>query len=317
MKYYDCSIGFYAVVLLTGSCALAANSATVVTGSLTQGSVKSSLGAGTSYAKETNHLNDWVFNTGGFGGKVTAISATNANFNGNEHGGTPDTMIAFGDGGGVTLRFDQPIKPVAGEKEFGLFTAQMVLPSTGGIFNGNMEAAILISADNVNWRTLAGVVVGDPLTYIATSHKFNAPTMAYDYGTTATAWTYGSPGATAAELSALTVADYQTPMPDDNLFNGTGGNGDRLALAGDTLAATYDTIFGASGGGNWFDLSDSGLAEVGYLRLNGVNSGGAAGGIRLDAVYTTAVAVVPEPAALVVLPALIALLGRRRRGASN
>src|SRR4051812_28626187 len=73
----------------------AAVSATIVPGSLTQGTVQTSLGAGTSYSHETNNLGDWwtaTNNPGGAGTKF-AISMTNANFNNTFNGNA--TIVAF------------------------------------------------------------------------------------------------------------------------------------------------------------------------------------------------------------------------------
>jgi len=278
------------MVFISTATATTFNSATVVSGSLTQGTVKPSM-SGNAYGRETNNIRDWPLTTGG----KWAVSFTNSNF-------SAGTLIAFGDGGGITLKFDTAIKPVTGEKEFGIFTAQMFNASNGSYINGNMEAAILVSQDSVNWYTLTGQAVADPTTYTSVSHKLNAPVVGYDFKTTATAWTYGSPGAPSIDaLNALTPANFQIPMPDDNLFNGTGTNADRLALKNDNSTDTYDAIFGRSGGGNWFDISNCGLSEVQYVRLNGVNCGGTSGGIRLDAVYTTQNAVVPEPVTMLLL----------------
>jgi hypothetical protein len=301
-----------AALVPTWNASAAPVSATILPGTLSQGSVQASLTGG-SHANEANNLGDWPLNTGGTSTKF-ALSFTNANFNGNSFGGTPNSIIAFGNGGGVTLKFASPVTPVAGQKEFGLFTAQMLVASSGALFSGNMEAAILVSGDNLSWRTLAGDSVASPTTYTATSYKLNAPTMSYDYVTSSQAASYGSPGTSAANLNALSVADFQSPMPDDNLFNGTGTNAQRLALKTDTSQASYDAIFGASGGGNWFDISASGLSEVNYLRLNGVNVGtGSLNGVRLDAVFANAAAV-PEPAG-VALALVGTLLFTRRRSA--
>lgn len=305
-----------AVVMSTVGHAEAGNSATIVAGSLTQGTVRASLTGGT-YAQEGNDLGDWPLDTGGFGGTVFPIAPTNPNFNANAFGGNADTMIAFGDGGGVTLQFDQAIKPVIGEKEFGLFTAQAFLVGVGSLFNGNMEAAILVSGDGSSWVTLDGLTVTEPTSYTATSHKLNAPTVAYDFGNAQQAWSYGSPGTSQANLDALAVADFLAAMPDDDLFNGSGTDADRNTFAGDATASAYDAVFGDTGGGNWFDISLSGLDRVSFVRLNGVNVP-SFGGVRLDAVFTTEAAIIiPEPASLALLTVAGASLVLIRRRASH
>ncbi|HEX3358291.1 MAG TPA: PEP-CTERM sorting domain-containing protein [Tepidisphaeraceae bacterium] len=292
----------------------AADSVTIVPGTLTTGTVKSSLTTGTSYAVETNNLGDWPLNTGSFSGNFSPISYENPDLNLVGGVGNPSTIIAFGNGGGVTLKFASPLTPHAGEKDLGIFTAQALAGGSGAFFNSNMEAAILVSADNVNWFTLTGASVASPTTYIATTFFLNAPTMAYNYLTGATAWNYGS-GTSLANLNALTIGDFTTPMPDDTLFNNpTSTNAQRLALTGDTVAADYAAIFGTSGGGNWFDISGSGLSQVNYVRLNGANVP-STGGIRLDAVFANAAAV-PEPATLGLLTLSSLILLKRPRSHS-
>lgn len=211
-----------------------------------------------------------------------------------------------------------PHHAVPGEKDLGIFTAQAI---TSGAYslNGNMEAAILVSANGNTWYTLTGTLVASPTSYTSTVYPLNAPTMAYNYGTGAIAWSYGA-GTSAANLSALPVGNYTTPMPNDNLFNGTGTAAQRQALTTDTSPADYAAIFGNSGGGNWFDISGSGLSQVDYVRLNGdaneaSNIGGpASGGVRLDAVFANQLAV-PEPSSLALLPLAAAFLLKRRRKA--
>jgi hypothetical protein len=288
--------------------ASAVDFATIVPGSLTQGSVRSSL-VGGSYANVNANLGDWPLNTGGTASDTFAISYENPDFNGNSFGGNANTMIAFGVGGGVTLKLNTPITPHAGEKDLGIFTAQAM---TGGNFtlNGNMDAAILVSADGVNWFGLDGTRVASPTTYTAITHPLDAPTMAYDFETGANAWNYGA-GTSLANLNALAIANFTEPMPNDNLFDGTGTAAQRNALITDTSTADYAAIFGDSGGGNWFDISGSGLTSVDYIRLNGDVNDPTNGGVRLDAVFANAAAV-PEPACLGILVSGFALLRRRR-----
>lgn len=264
-----------------------ANSASIVPGSLVQGDVKETM-FNNSYAQEINALNDWCLDTGGWGGNIAAISFTNCNFNGSSWGGTPNTMVAFGNGGSVTLELDNSIQGVDGQKELGIFTAQMLNAASGSWINGHMEASVLLSADGSSWVTLDGTPVAQ--NYTGSSEPLNVPTMGYDFGTLSTAWSYGSPGTTQNNLDALAIADYTTPMINDDLFNGNGTNADRMAMQDDHSTENYDLIFGASGGGNWFDVSNCGLSRVGYIQLNAVNCSPAMG-VRLDAVYTIDAAV--------------------------
>lgn len=301
------ALGATVVSSIFGLQAYGAVSATIVPGSLTQGTVQASLGEGTSYSHDTNVMSDWWTSTNNPTGAGTkfAISMSNGNFNQTFNGN--NTIVAFGNGGGLTLRFDAPVHPVEGQKEFGLFTTQFLNGSSGALFDGNMEASVLVSQDGTNFFTLDGTPISAPTAYTATSVKLNAPSMGYNFTTSAKAWSYGSPGTSSANLSALTAASYVTPMIDDNLFNGTGTNADRLALKTNATESDYAAIFGASAGGNWFDISLSGLSEVNYVRLNGV---GTPNGVRLDAVFANDAAV-PEPAATGAIVFAVLLLTRR------
>lgn len=287
----------FVMVFVVASTVSAANSASIVSGTLVQGNVKSTM-SGNVYAQETNLLNDWPLNTGSWMGNTTPVSTTNPDFNGSSWGGTPNTMVAFGNGGSLTLKLDYAISAVPGKKELGLFTAQAINASNGSLFNGNMEASILLSLDGASWVTLDGRSVAG--NYTGTTSKLNTPTVAYDFDTFATAWSYGSPGTTQANLDVLTVADYTIPMIDDNLFNGTGSNADRLSMQSNNSAEDYDHAFGTSGGGNWFDISNCGLSSVNYVQLNAANCS-VDMGIRLDAVFTSSASVIPEPGTLVLM----------------
>jgi hypothetical protein len=217
------------------------------------------------------------------------------------------------------LQFNTPITPVAGEKDLGIFTAQALNLGSGAFFNGNMEAAILVSQDGQNWFNLAGTQISSPTTYTGMTYSLNAPTMSYDYLFDSNATQAGEGHLNATQLAALSVANYTTPMPDDTLFNNPSStNAQRLALASDMSTADYTEEFGTSGGGNWFDVSGSGLSSIDYVMLNGDANVPSTGGVRLEDVFANANAV-PEPAAWVLMTLALAGLAifRRRVQSSN
>jgi hypothetical protein len=281
--------------------ARAADSVTILQASFVQGTVKSSL-AVAGYQNTSMNLGAWPLTTGG----NSAISFENPQFQKND-------LIAFGNGGTITMQFNTPITPVAGEKDLGIFTAQALVTS-GAFFNGDMEAAILVSSDDVNWYNLTGQLIANPTSYTAQAYQLNAPTMAYNYATGATAWSAGGAHLTAAQLAALSVATFTTPMPEDSLFNNPAStNAQRAALTTDSSTADYNEEFGTSGGGNWFDVSGSGLSSVDYVMLNGDANDPATGGVRLTEVFANSSAV-PEPTGAVLLIAgIISLTHRRNR----
>lgn len=313
-----------AMTLVLAGFAKAANSATIVAGSLVQGDVAAAMEKGNSmyqggYGEETSSLSDWHLHTGEFSwspGIFGAIATTNANLNAysdewGSYGTVTNTVIAFGNGGSVTLKLDNGIGDVSGQKEFGLFTAQMLdaYGTAGSYWNGHMEAAVLVSQKGTDWVTLNGINVEQ--NYTGTSYFLNAPTLGYNYETLKKAWDYGT-GATTADLAALSIADYTAPMVDDSLFNDPSSTDAlRAAMASDDTLSEYDAVFGTSGGGNWFDISGCGLDTVEYIRLNGVNCAPGMG-VRLDAVFTTDAAVVPEPATLILLGLGSLLIGTRK-----
>ena len=201
-------------------------------------------------ATPDSKFQDFPLNTGG-GTNKFARGLSNNSF-------AASTILPIGPGGGLTLKFQQPISALASEKEFAIHNGNF-LSSSGGFFYGDMEGSILVSDDNSEWRTLAGAVVADPLTYTGTIHEMNAPTMSYVWGTGKVAWDYctGS-GKPQSVLDTFAIADHGLPMPDDSMFNGTGTTADRSALKVSTNPADYANVFGTSAGGNWFDISSSG-----------------------------------------------------------
>ena len=225
------------------------------------------------------------------------------------------TILPIGQGGGVTLKFQQPVNALADSREIGIFNGNF-LTSAGGFFYGDMRGAILVSADNVTWRTLSGTAVADPLTYTASISAMNAPTMSYVWGTGTTAWAYptGS-GQPQSVLDTFGLANYEAPMPDDTLYNNAAStNGQRAALSGSSTPADYSAVFGTTAGGNWFDISATGLSQIQYLRINVASDATAA--LRLDSVFANANAV-PEPAVLGLLGGVAMLLVRRGRRSSR
>lgn len=235
---------------------------------------------------------DFPRNTGG-GTNKFARGLSNNSF-------AASTILPIGKGGGLTLKFQEPLFPQAGTKEFAIHNGTFSSAS-GGFFYGDMEGAILVSDDNVEWRTLSGSIVANPLTYTGTIHDMNAPTMSYVWGTGKIAWDYctGS-GRPQSVLDTFALADYGFPMPDDSLFNNpVSTNAERDALQTSTDTTLYDNIFGASAGGNWFDISNTGLTRVNYLRIN-VDMN-APSTMRFDSVFANPAALVPEPAALLLV----------------
>ncbi len=249
-------------------------------------------------------IQDFPRNTGG-GTNKFARGLSNNNW-------ASSTILPVGPGGGVTLKFQEPVFALADAKEFAIHNGTF-LSSSGGFFYGDMEGSILVSNDNAEWRTLNGQVVADPLTYAGTIYNMNAPTMSYDWGTGKVAWDYctGS-GKPQSVLDTFELTDYLSPMPDDTIFNDPAStNGQRAALKNSTDPNDYSSVFGGTAGGNWFDISDSGLSQIQYLRINVAANAPAI--VRLDSVFANAMAV-PEPSVAVTLAlGSMLLLGRWRR----
>jgi hypothetical protein len=187
--------------------------------------------------------------------------------------------------------------PLLGAPEIGVFT-HVGLSDTSfpngvagtsdqafGIDSANVE----VSEDGSAWFSLG-------------NQTFDIPTNAYTDLT--------DPFAAAA---GSVLSDFQQPFTlpltsfDGLPYTNAGGPDIIELLAG-------------SGGGNWLDISASGLAKVGFIRFS-VPDSGATVNFELDGVSVSLAAVgdrtVPEPATLALVASAVAMLGMRRRSRRN
>jgi hypothetical protein len=197
-------------------------------------------------------------------------------------------IVIVGAGGELTLRLSSPVAPRPGAApELGVFVNNGLIDvspgGTGtagvpaGTFSPAPAARVSVSDDGTRFVPLGAGPLGlatfeNPTNFFTDTHIDN----------------YSAPLGTAA-------ADFSKP------FTGTLSSFDGL---------TYEqmvTLLDGSAGGNWLDLSGTGLSSVQYVRFEVPE--GANARLVLDAVTA-----VPEPgAALLALAPLAALLRRRVR----
>jgi hypothetical protein len=198
-------------------------------------------------------------------------------------------IVIVGAGGELTLRLSAPVAPLPGATpEMGVFVNNGLIDvspggtGTAGVpastFSPAPAARISVSADGVQFVPLTP----GPLDLIT----FDNPTNFY---TDTHIDNYSAPLGT-------TPADFSKP------FTGSLSSFDGL---------TYEqmlTLLNGSGGGNWLDLSGTGLSSVQFVRFEVPE--GASARLVLDAVTA-----VPEPGAALFLlaPLTVRLLRRARR----
>ena len=174
---------------------------------------------------------------------------------------------------------------IADGVELGIYTAQMHNLTTGSLMNSDMGATISVSENGTDWVALN---YGNPT-------SLNTPSLGYQFPNNE--WPASSqwPGG----LDGLNETDLYKPFDPSGITDWT-----------DTTAVLE--AYGDSAGGNWFDLSETGLDYIQYVKLEDIyGTGGFTKGLRLDGF---AISAVPVPAAVWLLGSgLIGLVGIRRR----
>jgi len=198
---------------------------------------------------------------------------------------SPSQYVGVGQGGSITLQFASPVKGTG--FALGIHTASGLIDfaypngsagATATPYTTPRRAMVEVSADGNVWKNLGTFDLNNPSNFYAT-------------GVT-------TPGFQST-VSGGTLADVQKPFTGSlSSFNGENWNGMLTTLNG-------------SAGGNWVDVSSSGLSSVGYVRLS-VPNGSI---LYLDGVVGVPAAAAPEPASLGVMGlGVVGLLLRRRRG---
>ncbi len=209
----------------------------------------------------------------GYFGDTSVITPFNAQYN------PADFVGLQGAGGSIEFQLSAPV-PAAGytlgvQSGIGLgdTTGNGTTGPAAGDYTSARQATVLVSADGVHFVSL-----GD--------RTFTIPTNAY------------------ADVSGpFTSTAGGVPADFSRAFTGTLGS-----FNDETFGQVLNTLDG-SGGGDWLNLSGTGLASVDYVELQT----GAGETMYVNAV--TGTTVVPEPASLAAAAAGLLVLGRRRRRA--
>jgi hypothetical protein len=193
-------------------------------------------------------------------------------------------IVSVGEGGHITLRLSHYAVPLAAGPEIGVFSniglIDVAFPNgqsgTPAATFGPAESAIVeVSVDGTNWVSLGDVT-------------FDVPTNGYT--------DLADPFASAP---GNTPSDFQQP------FTGSLSSFSGLRYS-DASGPDMLELFAGSGGGKWLDISATGLAQVGFIRLSVANdlSDASRLNVEIDAVSIAHAAmgtpVVPEPATVVV-----------------
>ncbi len=172
--------------------------------------------------------------------------------------------------GTITVKLSDYAYITDGVDELGIYTAQMHNLSTGAYINSYMGASIFVSENGVDWVALNN---GNPT-------ALNTPSLGYQFPNN----TLPSSSRWSGSLSELEETDLYKSFDPSGITDWT-----------DTSAVL--AAYGDSAGGNWFDLSGTGLNRIRYVKLTDIyGTGGYTQGLRLDGFVA-----VPEPATMTLL----------------
>lgn len=199
-----------------------------------------------------------------------------------------DEIVSIGEGGHLTLKLSNYVLASAGSSEIGVFSNATVIDAnwpnrqvgTPAATFGDSSAEVEVSETGIEWISL-GIV------------HFSLPAQGY------------------SDVAGTVPSNFQQP------FSGVLSDFDGLPYDHPTDPDVFDLLAG-SGGGNWLDISGTGLSQVGYIRFSVDDDLNAATSLNfeLDAVSISASAmggVVPEPGSLVLIGIAFACSALRRR----
>ena len=199
---------------------------------------------------------------------------------------TPDAITIISSGT-LTVKLSDYIYAADGVNELGIFTAQMFNLRSGSLMNSDMGASISVSENGQDWASLNN---GD-LTAL------NTPSLGYQFPDNQ--WPSSS-RYREGPLSDLETTDQYKPFDPSGITDWI-----------DTTAVLE--AYGDSAGGNWFDISETGLDRIQYVRLSNIyGNGGYTSGLRLDG-FAGASAVPVPSSALLLITGLIGFLGLRKK----